>query len=256
MKMNKKCPKCSSYHVQKWGKKSQEYKCQNACIAFRNKRRKIFFQIGFKKHITNTAQETNLQELSKAYGRSRRTLRKYFDTFSPRTGEVVFKPESCMRYFWCYFLREKLWNIDCKSRGKNLLWKEIDGERSDTTKKFFYELVSAEFTFLVLLLTEERVRNLLEHKFPDTPIQLCQFHQIQSITRYLSRKPKLEAGKELRTLALSLAKQRRKHSQKIWINGMRDGKTSLKKNGNPDTKKWHYTHKDFEVLILLWNNLP
>ena len=42
--------------------------------------------------------------------------------------------------------------------------------------------------------------------FPDIPCQLCQFHQIQIITRYLTRKPKLEAAVELRALACQLTK--------------------------------------------------
>ena len=42
--------------------------------------------------------------------------------------------------------------------------------------------------------------------FPDIPCQLCQFHQIQIITRYLTRKPKLEAAIELRLLVRQLTK--------------------------------------------------
>jgi hypothetical protein len=33
--------------------------------------------------------------------------------------------------------------------------------------------------------------------FPDTPVQMCQFHQVAIIRRYLTKKPKLEASKEL-----------------------------------------------------------
>ena len=43
--------------------------------------------------------------------------------------------------------------------------------------------------------------------FPDIPCQLCQFHQIQIITRYLTRKPKLEAAVELRSLVRQLTKK-------------------------------------------------
>jgi len=38
--------------------------------------------------------------------------------------------------------------------------------------------------------------------FGDIPVQMCQFHQLQIITRYLTRRPKLEAGKELRMFRL------------------------------------------------------
>ncbi|MDR2065679.1 MAG: hypothetical protein LBP85_08255 [Prevotellaceae bacterium] len=40
--------------------------------------------------------------------------------------------------------------------------------------------------------------------FPEISMQMCQFHQIQIVTRYLTRKPQSEAGKALRKLALQL----------------------------------------------------
>ena len=42
--------------------------------------------------------------------------------------------------------------------------------------------------------------------FKDIPVQVCHFHQLQTITRYLTRRPKTDAGKELRTLALTFTK--------------------------------------------------
>ena len=40
--------------------------------------------------------------------------------------------------------------------------------------------------------------------FGDIPVQLCQYHQIATIRRYLTNRPKLEAGKELRIVSLAL----------------------------------------------------
>ena len=36
------------------------------------------------------------------------------------------------------------------------------------------------------------------------PVQYCQFHQVKTVTTYLTRKPRTDAGKELRVLALTL----------------------------------------------------
>lgn len=47
-------------------------------------------------------------------------------------------------------------------------------------------------------------RKGLTELYNDVPIQLCQFHQIQAVTRYLTKNPQLEAGKELYSLAKSL----------------------------------------------------
>jgi hypothetical protein len=42
--------------------------------------------------------------------------------------------------------------------------------------------------------------------FAGMPVQICQFHQVKTVTRYLTRKPKTRAGRELRGIALTLAK--------------------------------------------------
>ena len=41
----------------------------------------------------------------------------------------------------------------------------------------------------------------------DIPVQMCQFHQIQIIQRYLTRKPKTQAATELKRLTLKLTGQ-------------------------------------------------
>jgi hypothetical protein len=41
--------------------------------------------------------------------------------------------------------------------------------------------------------------------FKDMPVQVCQFHQLLTITKYITKRPQTDAGKALRTLALTLA---------------------------------------------------
>ena len=40
-------------------------------------------------------------------------------------------------------------------------------------------------------------RKGISQTFPDIPVQLCHFHQVQTVRRYLTRNPNTEAGKEL-----------------------------------------------------------
>jgi hypothetical protein len=42
--------------------------------------------------------------------------------------------------------------------------------------------------------------------FKDIPVQICQFHQIKQVTKYLTRRPRTDAGVELRALVLTLTK--------------------------------------------------
>lgn len=53
-------------------------------------------------------------------------------------------------------------------------------------------------------------RKGLFQMFGGIPVQMCQFHQTQIITRYLTKNPKLEASKELRMLSLRITKLSKK----------------------------------------------
>jgi hypothetical protein len=50
--------------------------------------------------------------------------------------------------------------------------------------------------------------------FGDIPVQMCQFHQVQIMSRYLTRKPKHEANIELKNISLSLTKSSRLEFEK------------------------------------------
>lgn len=47
-------------------------------------------------------------------------------------------------------------------------------------------------------------RKGLLQSFPAIPVQLCQFYQVKTISRYLTRNPKTEAARALWQLTLSL----------------------------------------------------
>jgi hypothetical protein len=94
--------------------------------------------------------------------------------------------------------------------------------------------------------------------FPEIPCQLCQFHQIQIITRYLTRKPKLEAAKELRSLALKLTKSDKKtfiYQFQIWKDKW--DKFLNERSISTKTGKSFYTHKRLRsAYFSLKRNLP
>ena len=80
--------------------------------------------------------------------------------------------------------------------------------------------------------------------FPGIPAQMCQFHQVAIINRYLTRRPILEAGKELRRIALQLTVSTEKEFTELLNSWHIKWQTFLKeKTVNPFTDKWCYTHK-------------
>jgi len=94
--------------------------------------------------------------------------------------------------------------------------------------------------------------------FGDIPVQLCQFHQIKTVTTKLTRKPKLEAGKELRRLSLTLIKTTEDVFEKelsFWYSkwkGFLNEKTL-----NIEIGRKHFTHKRLRSAYKsLDKNLP
>lgn len=103
------------------------------------------------------------------------------------------------------------------------------------------------------------VKEALLRGFPSVPVQYCQFHQIQTVTQKLTKNPKLEAGKELRNLALTLTKTMRvvfEHELEQWY--IRWDLFLKERTYSPDTKRqWRYTHERLRsAFFSIKRNLP
>lgn len=94
--------------------------------------------------------------------------------------------------------------------------------------------------------------------FADVPVQMCHFHQKMIINRYLTTKPKLEAGIELREITFDLRKTNEEAFSKALNDWHKKWKEFLKeRTTNPVTGKWHYTHKRIRAAYRsLVTNLP
>lgn len=74
--------------------------------------------------------------------------------------------------------------------------------------------------------------------------QMCHFHQIAIITRYLTQKPKLEASIELKLIVEKLTKISKKHFKRDLEEWLFRWAPFLKERTiNPETNQWYYTHK-------------
>ena len=90
------------------------------------------------------------------------------------------------------------------------------------------------------------------------PVQMCQFHQVAIVTRYLTRNPKMLAGQELRSITLRLAKTDRTNfiaELSRWFEKWE--KFLGERTVNPETKKSFYTHRRLRSAYRsLRTNLP
>jgi hypothetical protein len=94
--------------------------------------------------------------------------------------------------------------------------------------------------------------------FEDIPIQMCQFHQIQILHRYLTRKPKAQAATELKKLTLKITKQTKVdfvNSLTDWYSHWADYLNERVQSSS--TRKTYYTHKRLRSACLsLKRHLP
>lgn len=116
--------------------------------------------------------------------------------------------------------------------------------RTETNSLYIYginELKSRGYTILAIVCDG---RKGLIQSFADIPVQMCQFHQSAIIRRYLTKRPKLQAAKELMGI-LDMVKQTDKESfigaLQSWFS---QWETFLnERTTNKDTGKSFYTHK-------------
>ena len=124
---------------------------------------------------------------------------------------------------------------------KNIYWQIIHHENIDAYRQARNWLESNGYTILAVVIDGKKG---VQAVFSDLPVQLCQFHQIAAINRYLTRRPKLQAGKDLRTIALSITKttiNELTFSLADWHERWQD--FIKQKTSHPETGHWSYTHK-------------
>lgn len=150
----------------------------------------------------------------------------YFDTF----GVMVFR---------------------CALRKQNLFWQFVGHETNRLYWSGIAELEERGYTIAAVVCDGKRwLCGQLSRKYPT---QLCQFHMIKTVTRYITKYPRLPAGRELKSLTLTLTKTTRQQFKKdllVWYATWQ--KFLEEKTLDPKTGKQWYTH---ERLRQAWASL-
>jgi len=127
---------------------------------------------------------------------------------------------------------------------KVLYWQEIVSESVHGYELCLNQLDAMGYRFSAFVVDGRTgVRQLLMRKYPGIPIQLCQFHQIQVVKRYIPMRAKTEAAGNLRKIALKLAgthEAKFEQTLDIWYteySSFLNEKTLVE-----GTNRWHYTH--------------
>ncbi len=124
---------------------------------------------------------------------------------------------------------------------ENLLKYYVKTETNALYVQGLKELKSKGFE-IVAIVCDGR-KGLLQ-SFDKTPVQMCQFHQVAIIRRYITKNPKLPASIELKEF-VAMMKMTDKASfdggLELWFNRWKSFLNE--RTTNPETGRSYYTHK-------------
>lgn len=197
-----RCPYCASLRTKKKGKQDgiQRYQCNDCGKKFRSKRTKNK-RVSVEIWHEYTHQKQVLNDLADKYGKSHVWVRQRLDEYETKMPDITPRPTVIVpdTTFWgrgygvCVF---RSWDLK-----RNIWWGEVPSERVAHYHYGRKILEARGWTFTAAVIDGRRG---LANVFKDIPVQMCHFHQIQTVTKYLTKRPRTDAGKDLRKLTLTL----------------------------------------------------
>ena len=141
------------------------------------------------------------QQLATKYNCSKRTIQRRLDKVKV-TPKTTFPHVVNVLADTTYFGREFGVMVFKDSLSGQILYKQY--VKQETNKLYFSGIseITRRGIKIQAIICDGR-RGLLQ-LFTPIPVQMCCFHQVAIIRRYLTKKPKLQASKELWTLCLLL----------------------------------------------------
>jgi hypothetical protein len=138
---------------------------------------------------------------------------------------------------------------------QNLFWSIVHTETAEVYRCARHAIDDLGFKITAIVLDG---RPGIRELFSDIPVQMCHFHQKMIVNRYLTRKPKLLAGSELRNIANTLCASNKsafQESLEVWHSKW--NRFLKEKTINSESGKWFYTHRRLRAAYRsLKTNIP
>lgn len=205
------CPYCNCTNVIKRGKRNnkQRYSCANCRTGWTSLNRPEKLQANI---WHDYAQESRtVTQLCQKYNKGRSYIQQALEYYYPPIEIDAPRPVTIIMdvtYFGAWGVLVVIDPYADRSKGENtaLYWATLEGTEhtidydaaTDTLEAMGYVIQAA------VIDGRRGVRQMCERK--GIPVQHCQFHQLQTITQCLTRRPKLLQNQELRAIALTLTK--------------------------------------------------
>lgn len=233
----------------------QRFKCFTCGKKFQNNKRERsrFTKQLWQEYVWG---KQNLRELSYAHGKSIPWIHGQIKTYDP-TNEPL-KPQPIVLIADGFFFRVGVGVMLFRAAHlhQNIHWFSIGWETIADYGKGIEYLAHQGWTIQALVCDGRRgVKEAFKDRYP---IQMCHFHQVKIVTKYLTTKPQLEAGQQLRAIALTLSRtdegtftKRLEVWYATWHTFVQE------RTIDPATGRWSYTHRRLRSAYRsLKENLP
>jgi hypothetical protein len=141
---------------------------------------------------------------------------------------------------------------------RNLCWTEVEQETAAIYAQSLTGLQTRGWIITAAVIDGRRgVARVFERQ--NLPVQFCQFHQMKSVTKHLTRRPKTLAAQELRRLACTLHKSTEADFTATLALWHTTHESFLDEHSIAPHKKrgWEYTHRKLRTAYQsLQKNLP
>lgn len=207
-----------------------------------------------------------LQELSQVSGRSVRTLQRLFGVWLSRPPQPrpVSNQKSILVIDGTWFNREHCLIVYYDAVKRHIqCWRYSSGEHG---AEILSDLEALKAGGVICCgATSDGGKGIifaLNRLYPDIPKQRCLVHLQRLSLAWLTRWPKTDAGRELRSLCLLINQIETRGHRDIWLRLfhkwlVRHHDFLKERTLGPDRKRWWYTHKNLrKVRRYLLNALP
>ncbi|MCL2098461.1 MAG: transposase [Bacteroidales bacterium] len=202
-------------------------------------------------------------ELWQAYSRQKQTCKELAERYLVSESTIKRRLRNVTENFECknfplsgvvlmdatYFGRNWCVALLMDAASGNKLWRKYVRYETITDYQEGIDFILSQ-GYVILGIVCDGLKGIFK-QFSMFPVQMCQRHQIDIVRRYLTRNPKLEAGKELYALIKNITKLTKEEFvtlfeewEEKWIDFLDERTKDLL------TNKTHFTHKKLRSACL------
>lgn len=242
-----KCPFCKSSKVKKNGirKGAQFYRCKSCNKQFVANRNRLSSTIIWQEYLES---KQTLSEIATKYHLSMSTIQRML-----RKQALVWVQPSLIGLSGYVHIDATYWG---RNWGIILAIDDATGQvlyiafiKHETTQSYIdavKAIVAAGYIIRGIIIDGKQE---LFTAFKDYPIQMCQFHMLQIVKRYLTQNPKMIAARELQAMCRGMICQAKEDFEKDYTTWKTRWEGFLNKRTTHKNGKTYYLHRRIRTLV-------